>query len=97
MKTNEKGQYKFYTLKPVAYPGARIPAHIHATVKEDGINEYYIDDFQFQGDPFLTVEERNKQQNRGGDGIVSLRMTNGVFTAERNIILGKNVPHYPSK
>ncbi len=29
IKTNEKGQYKFYTLLPAAYPGRLDPAHIH--------------------------------------------------------------------
>jgi protocatechuate 3,4-dioxygenase beta subunit len=34
VKTNDKGQYAFYTLKPAPYPGHSDPAHIHITVKE---------------------------------------------------------------
>jgi protocatechuate 3,4-dioxygenase beta subunit len=54
IKTNEKGEYKIYTLKPAAYPGTNIPAHIHPVIKEPGKNEYYIDEFLFEDDPFLT-------------------------------------------
>src|SRR5215213_4221665 len=42
MKTNEKGEYKFYTLRPAAYPNANIPQHIHPTIKEPDKNEYWI-------------------------------------------------------
>lgn len=34
MKTNQKGEYKFRTIKPAPYPNARIPAHIHPVIKE---------------------------------------------------------------
>ena len=57
MKTNEKGEYKFFTLRPARYPGGNIPAHIHVTIKEPGKNEYYIDEFLFDDDPFLTANE----------------------------------------
>jgi protocatechuate 3,4-dioxygenase beta subunit len=26
MKTNEKGEYKFFTLRPAAYPGRQVPS-----------------------------------------------------------------------
>lgn len=96
VKTNEKGQYKFYTLKPAPYPGSRIPAHIHPVLKEPGKNAYWIDEYLFEGDPFLTAEERASQQGRGGSGMVTLKEKEGVLYAERNIYLGKNVPGYPA-
>ena len=34
MKTNEKGQYRFYTLKPASYPNSNAIKHIHPTIKE---------------------------------------------------------------
>lgn len=94
VKTNERGEYKFYTLKPAAYPGRNIPAHIHVTVKEPNKNEYYIDDYLFDDDPLLTQLERNKQQNRGGNGIITLNKKNGILSGNRNIVLGKNIPDY---
>jgi protocatechuate 3,4-dioxygenase beta subunit len=95
IKTNERGEYKFYTLKPAAYPGREIPAHIHATIKEHGINEYWIDEFLFDDDPLLTATERKKCEDRCGSGIIKLQNKNGMLVAERNIILGLNIPNYP--
>lgn len=97
MKTNEKGEYKFHTLKPAAYPGRRDPAHIHVTIKEPGKNEYYIDDYHFDDDPLLTNEYRSYQRNIGSNGIIRLKNENGIFKAQRNIVLGLNVQDYPVK
>jgi protocatechuate 3,4-dioxygenase, beta subunit len=95
MKTNEKGQYKFYTLKPVAYPERNAPAHIHPVIKEAGKNEYYIDEYLFDDDPLLTLKERNKQEQRAGSGIIQLHEANGMLEGKRDIILGLHIPNYP--
>ena len=98
MKTNEKGEYKFFTRRPAAYPGRTDPAHIHIIVKEPGKNEYYIDDFMFDDDPMLTTAQRNRQENRGGSGILKIPPvfdTMKLKKAERHIYLGRNVPGYP--
>jgi len=98
MKTNEKGEYKFFTLKPASYPNSKAPAHIHVTIKEPGRNEYYIDEYLFDDDPFLTMEERNRQPGRGGNGILkTVEVEKGFLKAERNIYLGKNIPNYPKE
>jgi len=97
IKTNDKGQYKLYTLKPAAYPGNSIPAHIHPIIKEPDKNEYWIDEYLFEGDPFLTAKERSNQPGLGGSGIITLQERNGVLYGERNIYLGKNVPNYPAR
>lgn len=98
MKTSKDGTYKFWTRRPAAYPGRQDPAHIHAIVKEPGMNEYWIEDFVFDDDPLLTPERRARMENRGGDGILKIPpyFADKKFKkAERNIILGKNVPNYP--
>ena len=96
MKTNEKGQYRFYTLKPASYPNSNALKHIHPVIKEPGKNEYYIDEFIFDDDPFLTPEIRKQPlENRGGNGIIKLIIENGIQQGERNIYLGKNIPNYP--
>ena len=94
IKTNDKGQYKFYTLKPVAYPNAKEPAHIHPTIKEPGLSEYYIDAYVFDDDPLLTEDIKRRHEGRGGDGILKLQQNGTLFTAKRDIILGKNIPDY---
>ena len=97
VKTNALGQYKFYTLKPVAYPGKNPPpAHIHPIIKEPTKNEYWIDEYLFDDDPLLTTEIRNKGRQHGGSGIIKLKKENGILVGERNIILGLNIPDYPN-
>jgi protocatechuate 3,4-dioxygenase beta subunit len=97
MKTNNKGEYRFYTIRPAPYDKDAPPAHIHVTVKEPDKNEYYIDDFHFDDDPLLTPALRKRQPNRGGDGILKLQERGGVFYGERNIVLGMNVTDYPKE
>lgn len=95
LKTNEKGEYRFLTFRPAPYPNAEFPAHIHPTIKEPGKTEYWIDDYVFDDDKFVNGSYRSKSENRGGDGIVSLQKNeNGIYTAKRDIILGKNIPNY---
>ncbi|MVM31463.1 intradiol ring-cleavage dioxygenase [Spirosoma sp. HMF4905] len=96
MRTNEKGEYKFVTLRPAPYPGRTDPAHIHITVKEPGLNEYYIDEYLFANDPLLTPEKRQKLENRGGNGILTLIDVGNMYKAERHIYLGRNIPNYPT-
>ena len=92
LKTDKNGSYKFYTLLPASYPEGRNPKHIHATIKEKGLGEYWIDDFLFEGDPFL---EKSNRPPRGGNGVVAPVLKGGLLRATRNITLGLNVPGYP--
>lgn len=96
MKTNQQGQYRFYTVRPASYSNTGPAAHIHITVKEPDKNEYYIDDFLFDDDPFLTQEERKRQPERGGSGVLILKEQNGVSYGKRDIVLGKSVTDYPA-
>nr|WP_295923274.1 intradiol ring-cleavage dioxygenase [uncultured Dyadobacter sp.] len=96
VKTDQKGFFKFGTLRPGSYPGSDEPAHIHVIVKEPGINEYYVDEFLFSDDPLLTPERKQKLENRGGSGIVQLVDVGNMFKGGRNIVLGQNIPDYPA-
>lgn len=95
MRTDAKGFYKFVTLRPAPYPGRTDPAHIHVTVKEPGLPEYYLDEFLFDDDPLLTPAFRQKLENRGGSGILRLKDVGNMVKAERHIYLGRNIPNYP--
>lgn len=94
MRTNEKGEYKFVTLRPAPYPNRNEPAHIHVTIKEPGLHEYYIDEFVFDDDPLLTADKRQKLDNRGGSGILKLKDVGNMYKTERPIYLGRNIPNY---
>lgn len=98
VKSDEKGRYSIYTIKPAPYPNENIPAHIHISIKEPNIgNEYYIDDLVFDDDPLLTGDNRKALENRGGSGILRVLISQELQIAEHNIILGLNVPNYPEK
>lgn len=94
VKTDKNGNYSFYTFRPAAYPDGGEPEHIHMTVKEPNINEYYIDDILFHDDRKLTKSVKQNLKNRAGSGVVELILESGILTAKRNIILGLNIPNY---
>lgn len=95
VKTNADGRYRFYTLRPAAYPGNDNPQHIHPIIKEPNLNEYYIDEYLFADDPILKAHPQ-KEEKRGGSGIIQVQEKDGMQYATRHIILGLNVPDYPS-
>lgn len=94
VKTNELGHYAFYTFKPGSYPGRTQAAHVHFTIKEPDKNEYYIDAIEFADDPLLSEADRERKNPRGGNGIIELRKKGDLLIAERDIILGLNIPNY---
>ena len=95
MQTDAQGRYQFTTIRPASYPKSKFLAHIHPTIKEPTKNEYYIDDFVFENDPFMSSLEKQKMQNRGGNGIVKLtKNEEGVWVGKRDIVLGLNIPDY---
>ncbi|MBF8964933.1 intradiol ring-cleavage dioxygenase [Pontibacter sp. FD36] len=94
IQTGTDGRYTFYTIKPGTYPSRSEPAHIHITVKEPDKNEYYLDDFLFEDDSLLTQQVRASRKDRGGNGIITLGREGELLVAERDIILGQNIPDY---
>jgi protocatechuate 3,4-dioxygenase, beta subunit len=94
VKTTDDGVYTFYTTKPGSYPSGSEPAHIHAIVKEPGVNEYYLDDYLFDNDPLLTQKVKDSRRQRGGSGIIKLVEEDDEFVVKRDIILGLNIPGY---
>jgi len=89
MKTGKDGRYHFRTIKPAPYPKRTTPAHIHVHLYGPGYPEYYIDDYWFEGDKFITPTEKAKQPGRGGfNAIIVLRKDKlGILRGERNIKL----------
>ena len=97
IKTGRDGKYAIYTIRPMPYPNTSNPSHIHLSIKEPNIaNEYYVDELVFNDDPFLTAAIRNGHDNRGGSGILKVKLQNGLQVANHDIILGLNIPNYPA-
>jgi protocatechuate 3,4-dioxygenase beta subunit len=98
VKTGADGKYAIYTVKPAPYPNSNNPAHIHILIKEPDIeNAYYIDEFVFDDDELVTPQMRNNQSKRGGSGILQLKTRGNIQAADHDIILGLNIPGYPSR
>jgi protocatechuate 3,4-dioxygenase beta subunit len=92
IKTDQTGTYAFHTIKPAPYPNSNNPAHIHPIVYEPDGSLYWIDEYLFEGDPFLTNKIRADQSGRGGSGIISLvKNASGEWEGRRDIILRKLV------
>jgi protocatechuate 3,4-dioxygenase, beta subunit len=95
IKTGADGKYEIRSIRPASYPNSQAPQHIHVIVKEKDTAPYWIDEYLFNDDPFLSLEEKSHQQKRGGPGIINLSKTaSGTWKGERNITLGLNVPGY---
>lgn len=94
MKTDAQGRYEFNTIRPASYPNRKAPQHIHPLIKEEGLTRYWIDEYLFEDDPLLTDEEKTKQPQHGGSGIIRLTKENGVWIGKRDIVLGMNIPGY---
>lgn len=94
LKTGADGKFAFYTFRPAPYPEVGEPQHIHIYVKEPNTVPYYLDSYLFESDPLLTDEKKSSPKNRGGSGIVQLRLKDGIWTAKRDVILGLNIPDY---
>ena len=65
VRTSPEGKYELRTIKPGSYPGTRNPAHIHAKVLVPGLSEAWIDEFWFEGDPFIASAAAAKQASKG--------------------------------
>jgi|GEM_PF-749137 len=89
MKTNREGRYEFRTIKPASYPDSRIPAHVHAYVSGPDYPEYWIDEYHFADDPFVTSEMKAKDEVKGNrSSIVTLtRGADGVLHGVRDIVI----------
>ncbi len=94
VKTDDNGQYTFYTLKPAPYPNGAEPAHIHPIILEPNGKYYWLSSFFFQGDPLLSNQDVNPDASRGGVGLLSLKKEGELWVGTRNIILGKNISGY---
>lgn len=87
MRTEKDGRYEFRTIKPASYPASRNPAHIHAYVSGPDYPEYWIDEYHFADDPFVTSDMRDKVVGAGSfSSILTLtRDADGVLRGVRDI------------
>ncbi|MEQ8905247.1 intradiol ring-cleavage dioxygenase [Ekhidna sp.] len=94
VKTDQNGQYAFYTFRPASYPSGTEAEHIHITVLEPDGKYYWIGSYLFHDDPLLTDRDIDKTPRGGSDGVLKLTKEGNLLTDRRDIVLGKNVPNY---
>ncbi len=98
VKSDENGNYKIKTSRPAAYPNDNIPQHIHLSIKEPDIANEYFADLYFDDDPlYLKHKKRYGKADRAGTEILRVVLDGDVQIAEHNIILGLNIPDYPTE
>jgi len=98
VKTGPDGRYSIHTNRPAQYPGNTTEAHIHVIIKEPDMDvPYWIDALVFDDDPLLTLSLRKRLENRGGSGIMKIKVKDTIQVGTRDIILGLNIPGYPDR
>jgi len=89
--TDEQGRYEISTIKPAPYPNRAEAAHIHMTFTGKNFREDSIDAILFEGDKFITQQERDAAGKKGGfDPILKLEKgADGILRGVRNVQLRK--------
>ena len=86
VRSGADGRYEFRTIKPGSYPASRNPAHIHAYVSGSNYPEYWIDEYHFSDDPFVTDGMRASAETGSFSSILKLtRGADGVLRGVRDI------------
>lgn len=68
-RTNPDGTFEFRTIRPGAYPGNKIAAHVHFTVFSGNLR-YHAGELQFENDPIVTADMRAASKRDGLFGAV---------------------------
>lgn len=92
IKTDENGQYTFYTFIPGSYRHSKELRHIHPIVKESGKKEYKLNTLIFEDDPFLTKTCRKKLNKKGITSILSTVKKEDMYVSNYNITLPESAP-----
>jgi len=89
MLTDARGRYEFSSIKPASYPNRTFAAHVHMTLTGKNFKEDWIDSILFEGDRFLTAQERNQAGKKGGfNPILKLEKgADGILRGTRDIKL----------
>lgn len=87
--TDSNGQYRIKTIRPARYPDNSMPAHIHAAIKKQNGEMYWISDFVFKDDELVNQAYLATIVDLvGGTGIVNIKRDNANrWTGERDIVL----------
>lgn len=92
IKTNEEGEYAFYTYVPGNDRRFNMQQQLFVFVTESDNTSYEIPSFLFDQDPLLTKICRKRIVKKGDPSrILKPSKVNGFYAVEKNIILGTAV------
>ncbi len=89
--TDANGKYEFSSIKPASYPNRAVAAHVHMTLTGKNFKEDSINAMLFEGDKFITTEERNSA-GKWGEFIPILKLekgADGILRGTRDVRLWK--------
>lgn len=88
-RTDEDGRYKIRTVKPGSYPNRKQSAHIHLVIVPENGPARWLDDFLFEGDPFLSSSDqlRPARDGRFSHVMKISKEKDGLLRCERDIVL----------
>lgn len=89
IKTDENGQYTFYTFVPGKRLSSRKLKHIHPVVKLPNMPEYNLPAYLFDDDPKLSKICRKRLKKQGIDSILTLEKKEDLYIAKKDIILSQ--------
>lgn len=89
IKTNEDGQYTFFTFVPGKRLSSRKLKHIHPVIKEPKKEEYSLPVYLFDNDPKLSKICRKRLEKQGINNILKLEKKENILTAKRDIVLSQ--------
>ena len=82
-RTDADGRFEFVTIRPAAYPGRTVAAHIHVGLDGPPGRRYLLRDVLFEGDPLLSAAERERARTDGAYGnIRPVHPVDGVQVVE---------------
>jgi protocatechuate 3,4-dioxygenase beta subunit len=84
VKTDEQGRFELTTIRPGAYPGGRVPAHIHFRLFGPGVPRQWAEEMRFEDDPIVTDAMKARARESGRFAAVRpvTRGPDGVWRAE---------------
>ncbi len=88
MRTDSVGRYVYGNIRPAAYPGLTLPAHVHFVVQADGFQSRVFE-FWFEGDPMIK-EDHLAGQAKDPDRFLmrkAVRDTNRVWQITNDILM----------
>ncbi|WP_142786148.1 peptidase associated/transthyretin-like domain-containing protein [Changchengzhania lutea] len=94
IKTNADGRYTFYTFVPGKSIYGNELTQILPIIKAPNKPEQKIETFLFDDDPSLTASCREKIIRTNPNRILKLDKKEGLYVAQRDIVLGKENAEY---